>query len=88
MKETCIKCLNTLGSKSRSKIYFLLTEKGPQTVSQLVYSSSVKQPTVSYHLGVLEKESLVSSEKKGKQVIYSINEICDPTSKKCMLQTN
>jgi ArsR family transcriptional regulator len=44
------------------------------SVNELVDRLDVAQPTVSHHLKILKNAGLVKSERKGKQVMYTINQ--------------
>ena len=44
------------------------------SVNDIVSKLDVAQPTVSHHLKILKSAGLVSSERRGKQVLYSINQ--------------
>jgi ArsR family transcriptional regulator len=44
------------------------------SVNEIVEKLNVSQPTVSHHLKILKEAGLVHSEKKGKQVFYSLNQ--------------
>jgi DNA-binding transcriptional ArsR family regulator len=43
----------------------------PKNVTALCKALSVKQPTISHHLGLLRMGRLVNGARKGKSVIYS-----------------
>jgi ArsR family transcriptional regulator len=43
------------------------------SVSDIVNALNVSQPTVSHHLAVLKRAGLVRSERRGKQVFYTLN---------------
>ncbi len=43
------------------------------SVSDIVNALNVSQPTVSHHLAVLKRAGLVRSERRGKQVLYTLN---------------
>jgi len=43
-------------------------------VNDLVEKLDVSQPTVSHHLKILKAAGLVRSERKGKQIFYSLNQ--------------
>lgn len=43
------------------------------SVSDIVNALNVSQPTVSHHLSVLKRAGLVRSERRGKQVLYTLN---------------
>ncbi len=56
----------------RFKILTLLS-KNSMTVSELVEKTGALQSTVSQHLLVLKNGQLITSEKKGQYVYYSLN---------------
>ncbi len=61
-----------IGNASRYKILEALM-KGPKTVSELVKDGTLSQPAISQHLKVLKSCDLVTDEKRGQEVFYSIN---------------
>ena len=44
------------------------------SVNDLVEQLDVAQPTVSHHLKILKEAGLVKSERRGKQVLYTLNQ--------------
>lgn len=44
------------------------------SVNDIVEKLDVAQPTVSHHLKILKNAGLVKSERKGKQVLYTIDQ--------------
>lgn len=44
------------------------------SVNDIVEQLDVAQPTVSHHLKVLKEAGLVLSERRGKQVLYTLNQ--------------
>jgi DNA-binding transcriptional ArsR family regulator len=44
------------------------------SVGDIVAELDVAQPTVSHHLKVLKNANLVSAERRGKQVFYTLNQ--------------
>jgi len=44
------------------------------SVNDMVEKLDVAQPTVSHHLKILKNAGLVKSERRGKQVLYTINQ--------------
>jgi DNA-binding transcriptional ArsR family regulator len=60
-----------LADPKRILILYALSE-GPKTVSELTESLDVPQPTVSRHLKVLRERHLVSAEREGTSVRYSL----------------
>lgn len=60
-----------LGDPSRLRILMSL-QAGPMNVTQICRSLRMSQPTVSRHLSILKMSSLAESERKGKEMFYSI----------------
>ena len=67
-----LRILNLLGDRTRLKILQLL-RKGEKSVSKIVQSLKLTQPTVSHHLKKLEEAGLVIKRRYKKWVIYSAN---------------
>ena len=44
------------------------------SVNDIVDALDVAQPTVSHHLKILKSAGLVTSERRGKQVLYSLDQ--------------
>ncbi len=44
------------------------------SVNDIVEKTNVAQPTVSHHLKILKTAGLVRSERRGKQVLYTLNQ--------------
>ena len=47
--------------------------KGSRTVGEIAEKAGIAQPAVSQHLKVLKEADLVTDERKGQEVYYSIN---------------
>jgi DNA-binding transcriptional ArsR family regulator len=62
-----------LADPKRILILYALSE-GPKTVSDLTEALDVPQPTVSRHLKVLRERHLVSAEREGTSVRYSLTD--------------
>lgn len=60
-----------LGDPKRMLILYAL-EEGPLCVNELVESLHLSQPTASRHLGVLRDRGLVTTERRGTAVYYSL----------------
>jgi DNA-binding transcriptional ArsR family regulator len=63
--------LRTLANEDRLLILCQLID-GPRTVGELESLLGIRQPTLSQQLTVLRQESLVSTERNGKYIIYSL----------------
>lgn len=61
-----------LNDVTRREILELLKEKELQAGEIAAYFS-ISKPSISHHLDILKNADLISSEKKGQFVIYSIN---------------
>lgn len=61
-----------LGDPTRLAIVASLGKK-TSSVGMLCTEMALPQPTVSHHLGLMRMARLVSRERKGKQMIYSLN---------------
>ena len=61
-----------IGSSARYRILEALL-KGPLTVGEIVKAVKLSQPAVSQHLKTLKMCQLVSDQKRGKEVFYSVN---------------
>ena len=44
------------------------------SVNEIVEALDVSQPTVSHHLAILKRAGLVRKKRRGKQVIYTLNQ--------------
>lgn len=61
-----------LANPYRRQIIRLLRWKN-LSAGEIVEQFDIAQPTVSRHLDVLRKAEIVTSERKGTQIIYSLN---------------
>ncbi|MEJ2215360.1 MAG: autorepressor SdpR family transcription factor [Gemmatimonadota bacterium] len=61
-----------LADPTRRGILRLLRE-GPRTSGQIAEQFDSAWPTVSRHLGVLRAAGLITSERRGQQVVYELN---------------
>jgi len=68
----CFNCFKVLSDKNRLRIVSLLAE-GEKRVSDLTERFKVGQPTISYHLSKLRELKIVKTEKKGREIFYSLN---------------
>jgi ArsR family transcriptional regulator len=44
------------------------------SVNEIVEALDVTQPTVSHHLAILRRAGLVHTQRRGKQVLYTLNQ--------------
>jgi DNA-binding transcriptional ArsR family regulator len=61
-----------LNDVTRREILELLKEKD-LTAGDIAASFDISKPSISHHLDILKRADLITSEKKGQYVIYSIN---------------
>ena len=61
-----------LSNPYRREIIKLLRWKN-MSAGEIVAQFDIAQPTISRHLDVLKKAEIVTSERKGNQIIYSLN---------------
>ncbi|APX99398.1 autorepressor SdpR family transcription factor [Lacinutrix venerupis] len=61
-----------LNDDTRRQILELLKEKD-RTAGEIADAFNISKPSISHHLDILKRADLVSSEKKGQFVEYSIN---------------
>ncbi len=66
------KILKVLSDNVRFDIILFLAT-GKKCVCEIYESLKLKQSIVSHHLGVLRENDLITSEKDGKWVYYSLN---------------
>lgn len=61
-----------LNDQTRRKILDLLKTKN-MSAGEIADQFNISKPSISHHLDLLKAAGLISSEKKGQYVIYSIN---------------
>jgi DNA-binding transcriptional ArsR family regulator len=61
-----------LADKTRREILKLLSEKD-MSAGEISGYFSISKPSISHHLGVLKNANLVSAERCGQEIIYSLN---------------
>lgn len=64
---------HAMSDKTRQRILLLLEEK-PRCVGDIVEMFRISQPSISRHLTVLKNAGLVKDERRGQQIIYSLNQ--------------
>jgi ArsR family transcriptional regulator len=62
-----------LADETRQKIMRLVCCR-QLSVNEIVDALEVAQPTVSHHLNILKNAGLVDVERRGKQVLYTLNQ--------------
>jgi len=66
------KTLQALSNPTRRKILELLKKKD-MSVSAINTYFNITMPSLSHHLSVLKQTDLVTSRRKGQEIIYSLN---------------
>jgi len=67
-----VEILKVLSDENRIKIIDLLVE-GETCSCELIKDLPISQPTLSYHLKTLKAIGLISREKEGNRVNYTVN---------------
>lgn len=67
-----IKVFKALGDETRREILKLLNERD-MNAGEIASCFEMSKPAISKHLDILRDAKLVTSEKKGQFLIYSIN---------------
>ena len=68
-------------------IYLFLKENPNSSVGDIVQAFELTQPTISYHLNEMKDQGLLMSEKRGKEVIYSVSDYCNHHNRNCLLKS-
>ncbi len=66
------KVFKTLSDPNRRKILRLL-KKGEMAAGDIAKNLKITGATVSHHLDILKRADLVSAERRGQQIFYSLN---------------
>ena len=61
-----------LNDENRRKILDLLKEKD-MTAGEISEKFNMSKPAISHHLDLLKKADLITGEKKGQYIVYSLN---------------
>lgn len=75
MSDICAEIEKLGKGIGNAKRYYILESlmKGPKTVGEIGKALKMAQPAVSQHLKVLKSSDLVTSERDGQEIYYSIN---------------
>lgn len=63
---------NALADPTRRKILSLL-RKGDKTAGEIAAYFTISKPSISHHLNTLREAGLVDAQKKGQNILYSLN---------------
>lgn len=66
------KTFQAFGDPNRRKILELLKKKD-MAVSEIAKSFNITLPSLSHHLNILKQSDLVTSQRRGQEIIYSLN---------------
>ena len=66
------KIFKALNDPTRREILDLLKEKD-MTAGEIAEAFNITKPSISHHLDILSQADLVTSQKQGQFVIYSLN---------------
>lgn len=75
MRLSVPEVFRALSDPHRLRVLELL-RRGPLTAGGIAAKFQMTQPAVSHHLAVLRRAGCVVSEKRGKEVFYSLNRCC------------
>lgn len=78
IKSKCVTCFQIIAVPTRFKIFIYLREndKGV-SINKLVKLTSLKQPTVTFHVNELEKGGFVKKVRNGKEVFCYLKQSCN-----------
>jgi DNA-binding transcriptional ArsR family regulator len=62
-----------IGDPKRLRLLYLLAEH-PSNVTELTEALGAAQPTVSHHLRILRERGLVTAEREGTSIYYSLSD--------------
>jgi DNA-binding transcriptional ArsR family regulator len=61
-----------LSDETRREILRLLRD-GEMTAGAIAENFSISKPSISHHLSALKQADLVSAERRGQEIVYSLN---------------
>lgn len=65
--------LRALGDATRREIVKVLRDKGDLAAGDIANRFPITAASISHHLSVLKDAGLVTAERQGRQIIYSLN---------------
>lgn len=73
-EELCPDCFKVVGERSRYNLVCLLGKsKNGQTVTELTNKMSLKQPTITHHLKMLQSVNAVHAKVSGREKYFTLN---------------
>lgn len=77
MKIECAECMKIVSVPTRFKIFeFIKHARKKITISNLVKLTSLRQPTVTFHVNKLEEAGLLKKHKVGRTVVCERTIVC------------
>jgi predicted transcriptional regulator len=76
LKPQCAGCFASLSCGIRVQIINLLRKNKQMSVMEIAKHFKLSQPTITYHLQYLKKMGILTSERKGRKIIYRIHPKC------------
>lgn len=70
--KKCLQCFRVLSDHTRIRIVKELQERS-ESVSEITEHMGVTQPTISYHLKLLDGLGLIQKKRKGRETYYAFN---------------
>lgn len=67
-----VDAFQAIGEPTRIRILETIAKTGASSVGDIAKAVSTKLINVSHHLGVLKAAGIVESEKRGRQIYYSV----------------
>lgn len=78
LKTKCVTCFQVIAVPTRFKIFIYLRDNDSGiSINKLVKLTSLKQPTVTFHVNELEKRGLLKKKRNGKEVLCFLNQNCE-----------
>ena len=65
---------SALAHPGRLRILLALTRKAPRSATELAELSGLEQTAASHQLRLLKKVRLISAERSGRQILYSLSD--------------
>lgn len=71
-EKSCSGCFQILSDETRLHILKNLQDRSAN-VTEITRESGLTQPTISYHLRLLDEVGLISKEHRGRETYYTFN---------------
>jgi len=73
VQDACV-LARMMGDPFRFRALMLIARRGPISVTEICTTLDARQPTASYHLGLLKRSKLVNTQRNGKQIMYRLSD--------------